>query len=269
MIPLVILDLDGTVIGSSGQVLPCVWEAVERVRAAGVRLAVCTGRPGLGIAQKVAARLGPNNPHIFQSGAHLAYADGETLQVSALKEHATRTLIDHARDLNAVLELYTPSNLFVERKTPLSEAHAKMIGVSAIVRDLTDVVDNEPVVRAQWVITDELLDAALALDLDGVELSAATSPALKDAHFVSVTRAGVSKGAALRELAGTMKLKLHNVMAVGDSTGDLPMLDIVGHPVVMANADPELLERFATRVGEVDKCGVVAALDAALELQTV
>lgn len=269
MIPLVVLDIDGTVIGSSGQVQPCVQEAVEKVRAAGVRIAVCTGRPGIGIAHRIAQRFGPNNAHIFQSGAHIAYPDGETLRVSALKEATTRALIERARSLGAVLELYTPTNMFVERKSDLGEGHQKMLGISAIVRDLTDVAENEPVVRAQWVVADDKLADVMGMDLPGAQLSHATSPALAKAHFVSVTQAGVSKGSALRELCESMKVKRENVMAVGDSDGDLPMLEVVGHPVVMGNAHPELVSRFERVVGDVDDCGVVEALEAALELKSV
>lgn len=268
MIPLVILDLDGTVIGSNGQVLPCVWNAVERVRAAGMRLAVCTGRPRVGVAKRIADRLGPSTPHIFQSGAMTAYADGDVVQLHALKEASTRALVAHARLHNLVLELYTSNALYVERRTPLSEAHAAMIGASAIVRNLEDVAENEPVVRAQWVVPRALEGQALALELTGVQVSSAGSPALKDTVFISITAQDVSKGSAVRALAESQKLKLANIMAVGDSLGDLPMLDAVGHPVVMAEAPEALRERFFT-VGAVDDCGVVEALERALTLKTV
>ena len=268
MIPLVILDLDGTVIGSSGQVLPCIWGAVERVRAAGMRLAVCTGRPRVGVAKRVADRLGPSTPHIFQNGAMTAYADGDVVQLHALKEASTRALVAHARAHNLVLEIYTSNALYVERRTPLSEAHAAMIGATAIVRNLEDVAENEPVVRAQWVVPRELEVQALALELTGVQVSSAVSPALKNTVFISVTAQGVSKGSAVRALVASQKLELKNVMAVGDSIGDLPMLEIVGHPVVMAESPEALKERFFT-VGGVDDCGVVEALERALALKTV
>jgi len=268
VIPLVLLDLDGTVIGASNQVLPCVWEAAQRVREAGVRLAVCTGRPCAGTAKRVAERLGPSSPHIFQSGAMIAYASGETVQVSALKEASAKRLIEHARDHGLVLELYTTNALYVERRTPLSEAHAKMIGVTAIVRDLMDVAENEPIVRAQWVVPPKEERVATSLTLPGVQLSTAVSPALENTLFISVTQQGVSKGSAVRQLVSNLKLKLENVMAVGDALGDLPMLELVGHPVVMASAPDILRERFFT-VGHVEECGVVEALERALELKVV
>ena len=267
MIPLVVVDLDGTVIGSQG-VQECVWQAAERLRGAGVKLSVCTGRPAFGAAQRIAQRLGPATPHVFQSGAHIAYPDGETLKASALKEAIARHLIEQARKLGTVLELYTPSNLFVERKTDMSEAHAKMIGVSAIVRDLEDVVANEPIVRTQWVVPLEQVPMVSDLSGEGVQVSTATSPALTDTAFVSVTREGVSKASAVKHVAEVLRLRLEDVMAVGDSLGDLSMLEAVGHPVVMANGAPELLERFSDVAGDVESCGVVAAFEEALALET-
>ena len=265
MIPLVILDLDGTLIGSDGQVQACVWEELEKLRQHGVRLAVCTGRPAAGVARKVAARLAPTTPHIFQSGAVVAYPQGETLMVSALTEAITRQLIAQARELGYVLELYTPTTLFVERKTHISEAHANMIGVTAIVRDLQEVAAQEPVVRAQWVVTPEQLPAISHQPLAGVEMSLATASALKETYFVSVTKAGVSKGSALRFLADTLKLELVHAMAIGDSSGDIAMLDLVGYPVVMANSPEELKKRYAIIAGDVDDCGVIPALQRALQ----
>ena len=53
MIQLVFTDVDGTLVGSSGTVLPAIWTAAERVRAAGIRMAVCSGRPAFGDAREV------------------------------------------------------------------------------------------------------------------------------------------------------------------------------------------------------------------------
>ena len=267
MIPLVLLDLDGTIIGASGTVKDCVWKAVDKVQEAGVKLAVCTGRPCGGVSQKIAARLGPSTPHIFQSGALVAYPDGEAVQVYALKDANTSRLIDHAREHALTLELYSPNALFVERKTPLSEAHAKMLGLNAIVRDLHDVMENEPVVRAQWVVTEERASLALSLELTTAQFSRATSPAQPNTFFISVTQKGVSKGTAAQRLAEELKVDLKNAMGVGDTSGDVPMLEVVGHPLVMGNASAELKERFES-LDDIEACGAVGALERALELPT-
>lgn len=263
MIPLVVLDIDGTLIGASGKVLDCIWEAAAEATEAGVKLAVCTGRPAFGKAQKIAQRLGPNNPHVFQSGAHVGYCDGRTVKVAALKEEDTRAMIEASRQAGAVLELYTPNSLYVERTTSLSERHAQMIGVTAIVRDLEEVAANEPVVRAQWVVPVADGERVAAKAPTGVQLSHAVSPALPDIAFISATREGVSKASAVKVLAEQLRLELPRIMAVGDSAGDLAMLEEVGHPRVMANSSPELLALFPA-VGHVDECGAAQALQEAI-----
>lgn len=263
MIPLVVLDIDGTIIGSSGQVMQCVWEAAQRAVDAGVKLSVCTGRPAFGVAMKIATRLGPDNPHVFQSGAHIGYPDGRSLKAVSLKESDTRTLIDISRKRGAVLELYTPNSLFVERTTPLSTRHAEVIGVTAIVRDLEEVAASEPVVRAQWILPTGEDDEIASMAPAGIQVAHANSPALPQAEFISLTREGVSKGSAVAQLAQQLRLDLSKVMAVGDSAGDLPMLEVVGHPRVMASASPELRAAFPT-TGDVEECGAVEALEEAI-----
>ena len=267
MIPLVVVDLDGTIIGKDGQVKLCVWQSVERATALGLKVAVCTGRPAFGLALKVAERLGPDNPHIFQGGAHIAYPDGRTLKVTALGETESRAMIVASRKLNVVLEIYTPTNMYVERKTDLSERHAKLIGVTAIVRDLEEVVALEPVIRAQWVVKPALRESVIAAAPQGTTVSEATTPGLPNIAFVTVTRGGTSKASAVAYLAERLKVPLRNVMAVGDSENDVPMLEIVGHPRVMANSSAGVLARFSTVVGDVEQCGAAEAIDEAVKLR--
>lgn len=266
MLPLVVVDLDGTLIGKSGQVLPCVWQGVDRLLEAGVKLAVCTGRPAAGVALRTAERIGPRNPHIFNSGALVTYVDGDTEHAAALREADVRELIRHARQLGFVLELYTPGGLYIERNNDWSEKHAALLGVNFTVRDLQEVLEDEAVIRAQWMLPEERRSEVESLGSPDTQLSYATSPGMPGVGFVSVTRAGTDKGSALRHLAEAMRIPLEDIMAIGDSEGDIPMLDTVGHPVVMANASEALLERFDAIAGDVESCGVVAAFEEAMSI---
>jgi Cof subfamily protein (haloacid dehalogenase superfamily) len=264
MIPLIILDIDGTIIGSKGFVEDCVWRVIEKARGHDVKFAVCTGRPCFGVAQKVAQRLGDANLHIFQNGAQISTPSGASMRVSALKEAVVRQLVDFSREEDLSLELYTPTNLYVERKTQLSEAHAQMIGVNAIVADLLEIVQQEPIIRAQWVVPDSIRDTLLSTPPEGTQFGWATSPAMQDISFISITAQTVSKGSAVKTLIEAMKLDASDVMAIGDSLGDVPMLDAVGIPVVMDNGHALLKERYENVAGHVDSCGVVGVIEAAL-----
>jgi hydroxymethylpyrimidine pyrophosphatase-like HAD family hydrolase len=112
------------------------------------------------------------------------------------------------------------------------------------------------------VLTPEQESAAMSLRVEDVHVSRATSPAQPDTLFVSVTRKGTSKGSAVEALCQHLRVPLERVMAVGDSAGDLPMLELVGHPIVVGNAESDLLARFPS-VGSVEDGGVVEALEMA------
>ena len=51
---------------------------------------------------------------------------------------------------------------------------------------------------------------------------------------------GVTKGAALRELAVLTGIPVEETIAVGDSGNDIAMLEAAGLAVAMGNADEEL-----------------------------
>lgn len=265
MLPLLIVDLDGTLIDHSGQVHPSVWQNIATAREEGMQFAVCTGRPCMGIAQEIAERLAPQGWHIFQNGALICKPDGQALKTFALNETLLKGLIEHARQHQLTLEAYTPSEVFIERQSALAMKHAAVLGVTPIVRNLMEVAAEEPVVRAQWVVDDEGFSLTQGLELADIQRGDATSPAMPEAHFSSLTQVGVSKGSAVRILAENLGIALAEIMAIGDSFGDVSMLEIVGHPIVMGNAPAALRERFPS-VSDVEEKGVIAAIEQAFHM---
>ena len=129
MIQLVFTDVDGTLVGSSGTVLPAIWTAAERVRAAGIRMAVCSGRPAFGDARGYATRLEPEGWHVFQNGASVVHlVDGRSLS-TPLPPPSFAALIARARATGRILELYTDSEYAVESTAPRAKEHARLLGV--------------------------------------------------------------------------------------------------------------------------------------------
>ncbi|HKT69146.1 MAG TPA: HAD-IIB family hydrolase, partial [Terriglobales bacterium] len=80
---------------------------------------------------------------------------------------------------------------------------------------------------------------------------------------------GCSKGVALRRLAQSLGVVPADIMAIGDNFNDLEMLEFAGHPVVMANAAPDLVHLARKRgwlIAPVnDEDGVAHIVESALE----
>lgn len=260
MVALIGIDVDGTLVGSSGEVPETVWQAAEQARAAGIHLALCSGRPAFGLAVEYARRLDDDGWHIFQNGASIVHLATHESRSTPIPQNAVRDLIEQARASGQVLELYSDSDYVVESDAKWSEEHAELLGLPFEPRRFETL--SPPIVRAQWLLSPEEAEHAVALP--GLEMAVSTSPLMPDVRFVGLTREGISKGSAIRQIAAAYKVDLRDVMYVGDSGNDLSALRIVGHPIAMANADPLVIAAARRTIGHVDAGGLADALRLAI-----
>ena len=263
MIQLVFTDVDGTLVGSAGTVLPDVWAAAERVRAARIRMAICTGRPAFGDARGYAERLDPDGWHVFQNGASvLNLATSESLS-TPIPRDAIAALIERARTIGRILELYTDSEYAVESTSARAREHARLLGVPFTPRPFESLTGT--IVRAQWLVSREEEDEAVADATGGLERSSSTSPVMPDTAFINMTARGVDKARAVSIVAAQYALPLDEVMFVGDGNNDLAAMRSVGYPVAMANAEPAVHAIARRTVRHVDEAGLVDAFALALD----
>jgi Cof subfamily protein (haloacid dehalogenase superfamily) len=263
VVKLVFLDLDGTLIGSSGRVRPAVKKACADARKAGVRLSICTGRPGMGIAWEEAYDIDPDTPHIFQAGAVIRQGEAaEVVWCDPLPREAVAGLVPQAYKVDGCLELYSTDKVVVSRLDDRCRRHAEMLEIQVEEVDLRSVSPDLRVCKAQWIVARDQSDALRRRRDPGCESSFATASVIPDCAFISITRQGVNKAVAARWVCEKLGIDVLDTMAVADSVGDLSILECVGHPVVMANSPPELLARFPS-VGDVEDDGVIEALQAA------
>lgn len=259
---LVCLDVDGTLLGASGGVSEVVWHAAERARAAGLRLAMCSGRPGFGVTRELAVRIDPDGWHCFQNGASVLHTGTGMSRSSELPPETVTMLVTRARRANRPLELYTDDDYVTESLSEVARLHAGLLGLPFTPRPYESL--PPPIVRAQWLLTHDEVDAVLAEPHPGLEVSPSLGPALPDHVFVNLTRSGVDKGSAVRAIAAAYNIGLNDVMYVGDGFNDTPALRIVGWPVAMDNAEPAARALARHFVGNVEEDGVAQALAMAM-----
>ena len=257
MIRLIGIDVDGTLVGSSGVVRPAVWAAADKARQSGMRLVLCSGRPAFGVALDYARRLDPAGWHVFQNGASILDLHfGKSSSVAIAPEFVAK-LIRRARETRHVLELYSDSAYVTESESDWARIHAQMLGVPFKPAPYESL--NAPIVRAQWVLTASDADKFMQAPPSEVEVAVSTSPLLPEANFVGLTHKGVSKGAALRKIAEHYGVDLRDVMYVGDADNDLSALRLAGHPVAMGNGSAAVRAIAKHTVGHVDEGGLAQA----------
>ena len=264
MLPLICLDVDGTLVGSAGAPTEALWVAAERARDRGQHLTLCTARLAAGPTREWAARLDPEGWHIFHTGgARWRPASGE-VRTRPLPDGALEACAEVAAARGWVLEVYSWDDYVVDSDVRLARQHADLLAMPFRRRPVSALQD--PVVRAQFVVEEADAAAAVAAAPSGTIGSAATSPVMPGAVFVSITDASVSKADGIGAVADDLGVPLSDVMMVGDGHNDLPAIRAVGWGVAMGNADAEVLAASRLVVSDVDADGAAEAIDASAGL---
>jgi 5-amino-6-(5-phospho-D-ribitylamino)uracil phosphatase len=281
MIKLLALDLDGTLLNSSGKIPEANRQAIRKAEEKGVLVTIATGRRYRD-ARPIGLELALNAPLITHNGALLKYADNlETVAVSLLSNETIRKILRVGREFGADALLSADPNgkgvLLYDRISAENVPLQKYIfwaksfhgdeAEEAVhhVESLEKILDDTQTVHVSFsggCAPMAHLEMILKTELDSVATILTTVYPRMNFTLIDILPPDASKGIGVEKLALLNDLKAENVMTMGDNLNDLAMLEFAGTPVVMGNASPELLERaeFYTTLSN-DENGVAAAIE--------
>ncbi len=262
MIKLLALDLDGTVLDSKGKVPEANRLAIRAAEEAGVLVTIATGRR-FRDARHVGQHLELNAPLITHNGALLKFADSlETVEASLLDTDIALEIVrvgkKYGGDALVSADPHGKGTMLYDRVSRENEPLQKYIhwaetmhgdeAEEAVhhVSSLEDALPDHQVIHISFSDGCEpmaKLEALLRTELgDTVTLLATVYPKL-DFTLLDILPSHASKGIGVQKLAERHGIGHEGVMAIGDNFNDLEMLEYAGTPVVMGNADRQLLER--------------------------
>lgn len=283
---LLVLDVDGTLTNSRHEVTTATCEAVARVRAAGIRVVLATGRRYRDTLP-VAARLGISGPLITASGALVKRTpDHATLARAEFEPGVMEGVV--AAIVAAGHEPVLYSDSFAEgfdfhcrtldvSTTPgrdaLSEPSPGISGLAEYLdrnRDLAQVVPDlhthvPPGVFAGFAMGQhrDMLDLEHSLHarFPG-QLSLHTIRSPRYLHWMcEIAPVGVTKWTGIMALAKEWGIRAAEICAVGDDVNDLPMIRGAGIGIAMGNAQPAVLAAADRVVAREDADGIVEVAD--------
>jgi len=268
---LVAIDIDGTLLDSRWQLPPANLAAIAAAIDRGVDVVLATGRR-FDFAAPIIALVPPVRTCIVSGGALTKSRDGRTLARRTMPVATARRVLDALKDFRSetgvVFDRPAEGQLIYERIAWDDERHQAYFERNrhalGEVAPLEDCLVEDPIQVMAAGGVDRM--RALAATLDALpaphpfEVALTEYPA-RDLSIVDVTAAGVSKGAALAELARARGLPLEAVMAIGDNHNDRSMLETAGVPVVMANASDDLKASGWPVTASNDEEGVARALE--------
>jgi hydroxymethylpyrimidine pyrophosphatase-like HAD family hydrolase len=280
---LLVLDVDGTLTNSRHEVSDATRRAVARIRAAGIRVMLATGRRYRD-AIPVAESLGITEPIVTASGA----------LVKRPGDHATLFQAEFGPGvLPAVLTMLVAAGhepvLYSDSFALGFDFHCRRLGGEGQGgehaqgdggrgldeyfdrnRSLANVVPNlhlSPPAGVFAGFTMGTHDGMLALErsLDDafpgrLSLHTIRSPRYRD-WMCEIAPAGVTKWSGILALAAGWRIDPAEICAVGDDVNDLPMIRGAGRGIAMGNARPEVQAAADTVVGSHDEDGLADVAD--------
>lgn len=266
-IELIAMDLDGTLLqGDHMTVSGRNREALRRAAEQGVRLVLASGRTWVQL-ESVADQVPAAQYALLSNGAAARELHGgERLFTFDFPWEDFETLLALLHRYDAVFEAYCGGRSFLERRLAgqfqndsLPAAFInRLIARMTIVDDMQEALAGQIPEKVNVFSMPEQnyrpLLAALR-DTDRFEISSAIIGNME------VNAKGVNKSVGLKKLCDTLRIAPENVMAFGDATNDLDMLQWAHWSFAMANAHEPARQaaRYETASNEED--GVAQAIE--------
>jgi len=262
---LLVVDIDGTLLGKDGNILPEDRQALAEACDLGIKVSLSTGRAAQACLS-IISQLALDSYHTFFEGALVSNpADNEEVYVQPLTKAVVKQAVEFAHLNDIDIDLYSTTHYFVERETWSSTVHRDFFSIQPTLVDFTKLWERERIIKGGLVATSPQ-EAAKARNFHlrfkaSLHFSWVTTPAYPGVDFINIVAPGVSKGKALKALASHLGIPLTEVIAIGDGANDIPLLSLAGLGIAMGNAPAEVKAIADYITLDVDHGGLTAAID--------
>lgn len=249
IIKLLVTDMDGTFLNSASAIPAENIASIRRLKETGIDTVICTGRTVSFVGEYV--KQAGVSPVVIGCNGAVIYdtSTGKFLHFTEIEKETVRRLLDFSLTQKLDVCAYT-----VTGDVYFSET-SKRVSVFRTYNDkLTQTNSSErpvPLIELEKnvehffneQICKFLITSKTEGDLQGVWdflrtiKNIYTVPSMS--NVIDIMAAGVSKGQGVQKLAEAMKLSLSEICVVGDNKNDIPMFEVAGVSVCMANGDAE------------------------------
>lgn len=262
---LLVVDIDGTLLGKSGVISVEDRGALARACDLGIPVSLSTGR-AVHAALRFINQLSLDGYHIFFDGALVSNPNnGEEVYAQPLDEMAVKQAVEFAHQNEINIEFYSANYYFAERESWSTDIRRNYFGIEPTIVDFSNLWQQGRIIKGTLTVRSDEERAKASRFCrrfeDSFDFSQTKSPAYPEVDFVNVLAPGVSKRRALEALASYLAIPMSEIMAIGDGANDVPLLSGVGLAIVMDNA-PDGVKAVADYITlDVDHNGVATAIE--------
>ncbi|MHA8110646.1 sugar-phosphatase [Lactobacillaceae bacterium Melli_B4] len=262
-IKLIAIDIDGTLVDQNKMLTEPTKQAIAKVRAKGIKVVLCTGRPISGVTQYLEqlSISGSNEYAITFNGSTVQNADGQVISNHTISYDDFINTEALSRKFGVNYQVETPDSIYIFNRdvSKYTVYEGFIVRLPLKYRTPEEIKPELTITKSMFVGTPDKITHAK--ENIPAEVSDNLYVVQTEPFFLEFLHKGISKGTALKELAQQLNLTPDNVMAIGDQGNDLSMIKYAGLGVAMGNAidDNKKAAQFVTKPNTED--GVAYALN--------
>lgn len=259
---LIFLDIDGTLCGRNGTIPKKAHEAIQAARQKGHLVFLCSGRSKGEIPASI-FNAGFDGL-VGGAGACVEY-EGEILAHHTMPQEKIDRLVDYLEECHAMYVMETNGYMYLTEDSCIRMSERFRNHVSWEPDVLQEFLDQMRIVedckKVPEVNKITYFDAdrpmAETFELFGEDYTIVSNSIQEIGdNSAEVSEKGINKAEGIKVLMKHLGAGREDVIAIGDSTNDIEMLELAGCGVAMGNAKPELKGIADMITDDVDADGV-------------
>ena len=231
---LIASDMDGTLLNSNNEITDRTLRAIKSAQEKGVVFTLSTGRPVHGV-HKYIDLLGLDCPLITYNGAVVVHSrTGEIIFNEVMDTAEAKRVYDEAVKRGTMFVVWSCNRLYASEISEKSEFYGNITNTKAQLLTDFDAVAEQGITKILWYNDPEVLNGWIKeFEQAGFEKTTFTK---SREYFLDFFSANTSKAVALEKVGQYYGIDKSEMIALGDLTNDLPMIEYAGLGVAMANA---------------------------------
>ena len=231
---LIATDMDGTLLNSNDEISPVTESSIKQAVEKGVVFTLSTGRPLQGV-KKYINQLGLDCPVITYNGAVIAHSvTGEILFSQNMDMAEASRVYAKAIELGVMFIVWSQNKLYASEISEKTHFYEGITSTKAELLTDFDKLSQQGITKMLWYDDADVLERYI--DELKKENFTHTTFTKSRAYFLEFFSNKVSKSVAMEKLGEYYGIDKSEMIAIGDQTNDLPMIEYAGMGVAMANA---------------------------------
>lgn len=233
---LVAIDIDDTLLTDEWVITPRAKQAIQKARDKGVYVVLCTGRTKKG-AQAYYDELNLDTLLISAGGAEVYDADENAIFTCPVDPTLVKEILNFGDDNKLHSQVYIDGELVYREKSKYTDFYESSYGHPGVV--MPNLMEQEQIVTPKVLYIAEE-DVILDVQQRAKKLFPTLSIKRSKPIYLEFSHPSSNKGTALEFTAKHYDVAREQIIAIGDSQIDAPMLEYAGLGVAVANAHPEI-----------------------------